>query len=78
MPHILVKLYPGRSEQMKMDFSRKLVECTSEVLNAPIGAISVSIEEVPPDRWEETVVKPEMLDKPETLYIKPADLAKTK
>lgn len=77
MPHILVKLYPGRSEQMKQDFSRKLVECTAEALKAPIGAISVSIEEVPPDRWEETVVKPEMLDKPETLYIKPANLMET-
>lgn len=34
-------------------------------------AVSVGIEDVTPQRWTETVYKPEILAKPETLYKKP-------
>ena len=74
MPHITIKMYPGRSEALKQKLCEELVQSTVKALSVPEGAVSVSIEEVPKEAWGEMVVKPDMLDKPEELYVKPANL----
>ena len=58
MPHISVKLYPGRSQEMKENLAHKLQEClASESGCWSNDDISVSFEEIGPDGFEETVKK---------------------
>ena len=53
MPHISVKLYPGRSREMKENLAHKLQEClASESGCWSNDDISVSFEEIGPDGFE--------------------------
>lgn len=55
MPHIDLKWLPGRSDALKEEVAQKLMECLMEVGNIPREHISVSIEDVPNEKWEETM-----------------------
>ena len=71
MPHIIVKLFPGRSEAQKMALTEKIVENVIAVTGCPDRAVSVSFEEVDEKDWMEQVFEPDILNKKETLYKKP-------
>ena len=71
MPHVIVKLYPGRSEQMKAQLAEEVAKGIMKVLNFPEESISVAIEEIEPQDWAEKVYKPDILDNPERIYKKP-------
>jgi 4-oxalocrotonate tautomerase len=70
VPHIVVKLYAGKSAEEK----HQLAEALSQAMIATIGSkessISVVIEDVAPERWVDDVYKPEILDNP-LLFKKP-------
>ena len=68
MPYIAVKAYP-RDEEAKKALVEKLRETVMEVWGVPEKAVSISIEEVQPEDWEEKVFKPEILDHKEKMYI---------
>lgn len=55
MPHIDLKWYPGRSDALKEEVAQKLMECLMEAGNIPRENISVSIEDVPQEKWEEAM-----------------------
>ena len=71
MPHVIVKLWPGKSEQQKSRLADKIAKDVMEVLNYGEESVSVAIEEVKPEDWAETVDTPEILDHPEKLYKQP-------
>ena len=71
MPHISVKLYPGRSEQQKVRLAEQIVKDVISLLESNEDSISVAIEEINPEDWVEKVYKPEILNNPEKLYKKP-------
>ncbi len=71
MPHIIVKLYPGKSEQDKKDLTKKIVENVVSVTQCKETAVSVAIEEIQPDDWAETVYRPDIMDGPGILYKQP-------
>lgn len=71
MPHINIKMYPGRTEEMKKNLAKKLTEALVDSIGASEGSISVAIEEVEKDCWPKEVYKPEIIDKEATLYKKP-------
>lgn len=71
MPHVIVKLYPGRSEQQKTRLAEEIVETVMAVAECGEKSVSVSIEEVEPGDWESKVYKPDILDNWEKLYKKP-------
>jgi len=71
MPHIIVKLWPGRTEEQKADLSSKITEASKDAINASDSSISVAIEEIPKERWKEKVYDPEIIGKKELLYKKP-------
>ena len=71
MPHISIKLYPGRSEQQKARFVEQIVKDAMSILESSEDSISVAIEEINPEDWVETVYKPEILNNSEKLYKKP-------
>ena len=47
MPHVIVKLWPGKSEQQKTRLAEKITEDVMEVLNYGGESVSVAFEEVP-------------------------------
>lgn len=71
MPHISVKCYPGRTEEQKQALAKKITEDVKEILAAKEESISITIEDVQPEDWEETVVNTEILPKTSVMYKKP-------
>ena len=71
MPHIIVKLWPGRTEEQKLELTHKIVQAVVETVNVEETSVSVSFEEIPSEKWGKEVYKPDILEKEETLYKKP-------
>jgi 4-oxalocrotonate tautomerase len=70
MPHVIVKLYAGRSEQQKAKLAEDVTKAIMTGANCTEEAVSVSID-VAPDDWTEKVYKPDIVGKPDTIYKKP-------
>jgi 4-oxalocrotonate tautomerase len=71
MPHVIVKLFPGRSEQQKSRLADAIVRNVVEVLNSSEDSVSVSVEDVPSEQWAAQVYEPDIQAKWEQLYKKP-------
>lgn len=71
MPRVIVKLWPGKSERQKTRLAEAMTEDVMEILHYGDGSVSVEIEEVKSRDWLEKVYKPDILDKWDTVYIKP-------
>ena len=65
--HISIKMYPGRTEEVKKDLAEKTKDFICQEMNMEEKYISVSVEEIEKDKWNEEVV-----DKinPDDLYVK--------
>ena len=55
MPHIQVSLYPGRDDELKNKIANELKNTLVEKIGMPEEAISVSIEDVEPEDFEDTI-----------------------
>lgn len=71
MPHVIVKLYLGRSEEQKQRLTEAIAKDVVEIIKCPEAAVSVAFEEVLQADWPEKVYKPDILEKQNTLYLKP-------
>ena len=71
MPHVIVKLYAGRSEQQKARIAEEVTKAVMAGANCAEQSVSVSIEDIDPDDWVEKVFKPDIMAKPDRLYKKP-------
>ena len=71
MPHVIVKLWPGKSERQKVRLAEKIVEDVTKVLNYGEESVSVAFEEVEPQDWADKVYKPDIVCNSEQLYKKP-------
>ena len=54
MPHIDVKMFPGRMMNKK-NLAEKLLKTAAEELQIPAENLSVSVEDVDPKKWNEEV-----------------------
>lgn len=70
MPHIIVKIV-GQSEEEKKIIADALTDSLSKSLGISNEFISLSIEDVLKEDWVESVYKPEIVEKPNSLYKKP-------
>ena len=70
MPHIIVKLWPGRNDEMKSKLAKRIANTVAEELNVDMGDVSVAIEEVSREEWGEKVYKAEIKNNP-NIYHKP-------
>ena len=68
MPHIIVKLYPGRTEEQKKELADELTKTVMKVLNSKETSISVGIEDIDPADWTEKVQTPDIAAKLNTIY----------
>ena len=71
MPHVIVELASGRSEQQKARLTEDIVKAVMAHANVPDLAVSVSIEDVEPKDWVEKVYKPDIVGKWDSLAKKP-------
>ncbi len=71
MPHIIVKMLPGRSEAQKQALSDAITKSVMEIAVCPEAAVSVAIEDVQDAAWTEQVYKPDIAAHWDTLYRKP-------
>ena len=71
MPHVIVKLWPGKSVQQKQLLADKINRDVVDVLGCGEEAVSVAIEEVESSDWSEKVYKPDIAGKTDKLYKKP-------
>jgi 4-oxalocrotonate tautomerase len=58
MPHVIVKLWPGKSAQQKARLAEAIAKDVMEVLDYGEESVSVAMEEVQPQDWAEQVYKP--------------------
>jgi 4-oxalocrotonate tautomerase len=49
MAYVVVKLWPGRSEQQKIRLAEEIAKAVMTVLQYGEGSVSVAIEEVKPE-----------------------------
>ena len=71
MPHVIVKLYSGKSERQKQALAQAVTQAVMSALNYGEESISVGIEDVEPKNWTEQVYKPDIIAKAETIYKQP-------
>jgi 4-oxalocrotonate tautomerase len=71
MPHINIKMYPGRSEDMKQELTNAIVKDVLSIVQCDEKWISVVFEEIDSSDWPEKVYKPEIMNKQDKLYKKP-------
>jgi 4-oxalocrotonate tautomerase len=71
MPHVIVKLHSGRSDQQKARLAGEITKAVMAGANCGEDAVSVSIEDVEPNDWVEQVYKPDIIGRADKLYKKP-------
>ncbi|HTF63011.1 MAG TPA: tautomerase family protein [Edaphobacter sp.] len=71
MPHVIVKLWPGKSEEQRNRLAEEITKDVMEVLNYGAESVSVALQEVEPQDWEEKVYRPDILAQAGNLYKKP-------
>ena len=71
MPHVIVKLWPGKSENQKQELAERIARDVMDVLHYGEESVSVGFEEVPSQDWAAQVYRPDIQGHPERIYKKP-------
>jgi len=71
MPHVVVKLWPGKSDQQKTNLAQKIARDVMDVLNYGEESVSVGFEEIAARDWKEEVYEPDIQAKWDKLLKKP-------
>lgn len=71
MPHVIVKMLPGRTEDQKQRLAEAITKDIMAIAKCEEKSVSVAIEEVELSQWAEKVYRPEILDNEANLYKKP-------
>jgi 4-oxalocrotonate tautomerase len=72
MPHIIVKLWPGNSDEQKRQLADEINRDVMAVLDYSDESVSVAFEEVNAQEWASKVYRPDIVNGPGKLYKKPA------
>ena len=71
MPHIIVKLWPGKSDSQKQRLTELIMSGVTQALGYSEEAVSVAFEEVAPAEWKLKVFEPGIVEKLSTLTKTP-------
>jgi 4-oxalocrotonate tautomerase len=71
MPHVIIKMYTGRTEEQKKKLVKAITDSIVKIADADEKYVSIAIEDVSPEDWAEKVYRPDILEKQNTLYKKP-------
>ena len=71
MPHVIVKLYPGRSEEQKKKLAEAIVKDVVAIAKCEDKSVSLAIEEIEKQDWAERVYRGDIINNQDRLYKKP-------
>lgn len=71
MPHVIVKLWPGKSERQKKRLADAITRDVMDALDYGEESVSVALEEIPAAKWAEKVYRPDIVQNADRLYKKP-------
>ena len=71
MPHVIVKLYSGKSEQQKSILAEQITKAVMAGANCAEQSVSVSIQDIEPSDWVEKVYKPDIIGNQNIIYKRP-------
>ena len=71
MPHVIVKLWPGKSEKQKQLLAEEITQAVMRILNYGDESVSVAMQEISSADWKAKVYRPDIMAHPEMLYKKP-------
>ena len=71
MPHVIVKLVAGRTAQQKAGLAADITRAVMTNAGTDENAVSISFEDIAAEDWVETVYKPDIVGKWDTVYKKP-------
>jgi 4-oxalocrotonate tautomerase len=71
MPHVIVKMLAGRSEQQKSALAERITLAVMQGVGCGEAAVSVSIEDVAAADWTASVYEPDIIGSGDRLYKKP-------
>ena len=71
MPHVSIKMYPGRSEEQKIKLADAIVKDVVAIAKCEEKSVSVAFEEIEKEDWAEKVYKPDILNRKDNLYKEP-------
>jgi 4-oxalocrotonate tautomerase len=71
MPHIVVKMIAGRSEELKTALAEALTYAVVSTLECDEGSVSVAIEDVAKEEWTQKVYVPDIQGNPDHIYKRP-------
>ena len=71
MPHVAIKLFPGKSEEQKVELTEAIRQSLLAIFKSTDESISIAFEEIQPPDWIESVYKPDIESKADKLYKKP-------
>lgn len=71
MPHIIVKCYPGRTDEQKQELAKEICDSVVRIMKTNADAVSIDIVDVKPEDWNDTVLNTEIIPNMDRLYKKP-------
>ena len=71
MPHLDIKCYEGRSDEIKKECAMKVAKAVSETLGVNLSSVSVAIKDYKPSDWKEQVWDKNIVPDEKYLYKKP-------
>ena len=71
MPHVIIKIHAGQSAKQKHRIAEAVTQTIMTTTGHGADAVSISIEDVAPADWTETVYKADIIGKPGDLYKPP-------
>jgi 4-oxalocrotonate tautomerase len=71
MPHVIVKMHEGRTEDQKRRLADAITRSVVEIAGCSEAAVSVAVEEYAPEAWPEAVYRRDILGRPASLIRPP-------
>ncbi len=71
MPHVEIKCFPGRTEEVKSKCALEVSKVVAETLGCNESAVSVAIKEIEQSDWKEKVWNPQIVEEEKYLYKTP-------
>ena len=71
MPHIIVKLWPGKSEKQKRRLADEITQSVMSTLHYGEESVSVGFEEIEAKDWASQVYQTDIVGHEDKLYKKP-------
>jgi 4-oxalocrotonate tautomerase len=71
MPHVIVKLWPGKSEKQKKRLAEEITQSVMRTLAYGEESVSVAFEEIESKDWAAKVYRADIVGNDKNLYKKP-------